>query len=129
MKSCLFILILAGLLGSCRNQYPSEGILNQAAPLIYSSPEQAMKLLDSISPKTLKRNARHHLYLLKIHAAYEANQDISEYPPLSNTARYFQQQGDSTQAGWAYLRVSWTTRTVIMKELLSIYQKPKKMHR
>lgn len=103
MKSCLFILILAGLLGSCRNQYPSEGILNQAAPLIYSSPEQALKLLDSISPKTLKRNARHHLYLLKIHAAYEANQDISEYPPLSNTARYFQQQGDSTQAGWAYL--------------------------
>ena len=36
---------------------------------------------------------------LKVHAAYEAYQDISVYPPLSNTARYFQQQGDSTKQG------------------------------
>ena len=103
MKSCLFIFIFASLWGSCRNRYPSERMLNQAAQLIYSSPQQALKLLDSISQKILKRNARHNLYLLKVHAAYEAYQDISVYPPLSNTARYFQQQGDSTKAGWAYL--------------------------
>ena len=102
MKSCLFIFIFASLWGSCRNRYPSERMLNQAAQLIYSSPQQALKLLDSISQKILKRNARHNLYLLKVHAAYEAYQDISVYPPLSNTARYFQQQFDSTKAGWAY---------------------------
>ena len=68
MKSCLFIFIFASLWGSCRNRHPSERMLNQAAQLIYSSPQQALKLLDSISQKILKRNARHNLYLLKVHA-------------------------------------------------------------
>ena len=123
MKSCLFIFIFASLWGSYRNRYPSERMLNQAAQLIYSSPQQALKLLDSISQKILKRNARHNLYLLKVHAAYEAYQDISVYPPLSNTARYFQQQGDSTKAGWAYLFTG-----IMDRKPLSTCRKQKRMH-
>ena len=128
MKSCLFIFIFASLWGSCRNRYPSERMLNQAAQLIYSSPQQALKLLDSISPKILKRNARHNLYLLKVHAAYEAYQDISVYPPLSNTARYFQQQGDSTKAGWAYLFTGIMDSKNGYYEKASINLSEKRMH-
>ena len=56
MKSCLFIFIFASLWGSCRNRYPSERMLNQAAQLIYSSPQQALKLQQEQNKQ--KRKAR-----------------------------------------------------------------------
>ena len=103
MKYCVTFILFMLLFSCCRSPHQADQLLDQAGKLVYSDPEQALKLLDSVSPSSLKRSSRYQLYLLKIHAAYEANQDISKYPPLYNTARYFQQQGDSAKASRAYL--------------------------